>query len=329
MTLDYGANTPKMVASATAASDAGPEPITPPPSTDILPRDPQDTGSEISSLQLPPAASTKAYQTRNGRASRLPPPPMRSRRIIQIQPVLPKPEGSPGSGTAMSTSSSTVGTTTTRARRGTGSSVSRKTARKIAHSAIERRRRSKMNEEFEALKTLVPACRVAVETHGEASLHKLGILQATVEYMKYLEQCLTNLQERIDDLEGNQVDYEHMGGVTGVDAYRDAPAADMSGSMAGVKAEGACERLIFSGSVSPSTIPQNRSISDMQLDDNDDSDDVHEIDDEEECLHAQDDDEHIVESDDEGHQVSRTLLMLRQASTEDYKRGIRVSDLLG
>lgn len=46
----------------------------------------------------------------------------------------------------------------------------RKIARKTAHSLIERRRRSKMNEEFGVLKDMVPACT------GQ-EMHKLAILQ--------------------------------------------------------------------------------------------------------------------------------------------------------
>lgn len=48
----------------------------------------------------------------------------------------------------------------------------RKIARKTAHSLIERRRRSKMNEEFGVLKDMIPACT------GE--MHKLAILQVSV-----------------------------------------------------------------------------------------------------------------------------------------------------
>ena len=51
------------------------------------------------------------------------------------------------------------------------SMAGRKIARKTAHSLIERRRRSKMNEEFGALKNLIPACT------GE--MHKLAILQVS------------------------------------------------------------------------------------------------------------------------------------------------------
>ena len=49
------------------------------------------------------------------------------------------------------------------------SAAGRKIARKTAHSLIERRRRSKMNEEFAVLKSMIPACT------GE--MHKLAILQ--------------------------------------------------------------------------------------------------------------------------------------------------------
>lgn len=50
----------------------------------------------------------------------------------------------------------------------------RKIARKTAHSLIERRRRSKMNEEFGVLKDMIPACT------GE--MHKLAILQVSAKF---------------------------------------------------------------------------------------------------------------------------------------------------
>lgn len=52
----------------------------------------------------------------------------------------------------------------------------RKIARKTAHSLIERRRRSKMNEEFGVLKDMIPACR------GQ-DMHKLSILQVRISFM--------------------------------------------------------------------------------------------------------------------------------------------------
>jgi hypothetical protein len=48
----------------------------------------------------------------------------------------------------------------------------RKIARKTAHSLIERRRRSKMNEEFGVLKDMIPACQ------GQ-DMHKLAILSVS------------------------------------------------------------------------------------------------------------------------------------------------------
>lgn len=64
---------------------------------------------------------------------------------------------------------------------------------KTQHSIIEKRRRIKMNREFEALKFLVPACRLNILTglndgnfDNSNMMHKLTILQSTVEYIKYL-----------------------------------------------------------------------------------------------------------------------------------------------
>jgi hypothetical protein len=108
----------------------------------------------------------------------LPPPPTRSRKIIQM-----KPRGQPEEDvqeTANDGSKNAGGKTTTAAKKRQPSSTSvagRKIARKTAHSLIERRRRSKMNEEFGVLKDMIPACT------GE--MHKLAILQVS-EDMKFV-----------------------------------------------------------------------------------------------------------------------------------------------
>jgi hypothetical protein len=62
---------------------------------------------------------------------------------------------------------------TKRKQTGSATAAGRKIARKTAHSLIERRRRSKMNEEFGVLKDMIPACR------GQ-EMHKLAILQVLV-----------------------------------------------------------------------------------------------------------------------------------------------------
>lgn len=66
--------------------------------------------------------------------------------------------------------------TTTGGKKNAGKSTTaagRKIARKTAHSLIERRRRSKMNEEFGVLKDMIPACQ------GQ-DMHKLAILQVGI-----------------------------------------------------------------------------------------------------------------------------------------------------
>ncbi|KAI7162761.1 hypothetical protein KC349_g1695 [Hortaea werneckii] len=119
----------------------------------------------------------------------LPPPPTRSRKIIQM-----KPRGSaqhdqsapPSQGAAKTQAAGTQGGK--RKQNATGQTAAgRKIARKTAHSLIERRRRSKMNEEFGVLKDMIPACQ------GQ-EMHKLAILQASIEYLRYLEQCVSDLQ---------------------------------------------------------------------------------------------------------------------------------------
>lgn len=117
----------------------------------------------------------------------LPPPPTRSHKIIEMKPKdtkrlsesqaqIPNAKSAPG---AANSSKKKQG--------GSSTAAGRKMARKTAHSLIERRRRSKMNEEFGVLKDMIPACR------GQ-EMHKLSILQASIEYMRYLEQCLADLK---------------------------------------------------------------------------------------------------------------------------------------
>jgi hypothetical protein len=177
---------------------------TPASSTDIKGQD----GSKMASLQLafelpPPAVAsegspslptttatlypTQASETVKSRRRSsaanppkdqfaLPPPPTRSRKIIQMKP---REEASAETPSSNAKKSGTAAASTAAAAAGTKrkqpsatSAAGRKIARKTAHSLIERRRRSKMNEEFAVLKSLIPACT------GE--MHKLAILQVGV-----------------------------------------------------------------------------------------------------------------------------------------------------
>jgi len=173
-------------------------PPTPASSTGMKGRDASDLESLQMSFELPPPAirspnaSKAAYPLQASEAVKsrrrtsaarennkpkdqfaLPPPPTRSRKIIQVKPR----EGIASAETPTTTSSSTAPRPTTsgvgakKKQPSATSAAGRKIARKTAHSLIERRRRSKMNEEFAVLKSLIPACT------GE--MHKLAILQVS------------------------------------------------------------------------------------------------------------------------------------------------------
>ncbi|KAI9729414.1 MAG: hypothetical protein M1818_008521, partial [Claussenomyces sp. TS43310] len=199
-------------------------PPTPNSSTDIKPRDAPPVGFSQMSFELPPPAivnldsrptsaeygslsasyhstSPKSVPPSNSRrrssttvaapqakpASNfgLPPPPSRSRKIIQMKP---KGQRDGSSGTSKDTAGNVAaGKPPPKKKQPSATSVAgRKMARKTAHSLIERRRRSKMNEEFGVLKDMIPACT------GE--MHKLAILQASIDYVRYLEDCVAKLK---------------------------------------------------------------------------------------------------------------------------------------
>ena len=129
-----------------------------------------------SSQQQRPAPATADFS--------LPPPPTRSRKIIQMKPKTQQShdgiiEVSPQTTPKVSSKRATAGSHTqstaanTKKQPSSTSVAGRKIARKTAHSLIERRRRSKMNEEFGVLKDMIPACK-------DQEMHKLAILQVTL-----------------------------------------------------------------------------------------------------------------------------------------------------
>ncbi|KAK7423349.1 hypothetical protein QQX98_001140 [Neonectria punicea] len=193
----------------------------------ISPTDPRPhplaMASPASTFPMQPAEAVKARRRSSAAKEAkdntfaLPPPPTRSRKIIQMKPRTQdaNPDGAAGkettksSGRASATTKAAAGSsgskTATSAKtddvaagdRGkkkqptSTSAAGRKIARKTAHSLIERRRRSKMNEEFAILKGMIPACT------GE--MHKLSILQASIEYVRYLEDCVAKLKAQQED----------------------------------------------------------------------------------------------------------------------------------
>lgn len=166
-------------------------PPTPASSTEITG---QKGTQQLSSLEmsflLPPPALAAKGNNRNSASTlhsqstitsadfSLPPPPTRSRKIIQMKPKPKQKEdsGSPPNpkpapkAAGKKAASSTVSTLASKKQPSLTSAAGKKIARKTAHSVIERRRRSKMNEEFGVLKDMIPACK-------DHDMHKLAILQ--------------------------------------------------------------------------------------------------------------------------------------------------------
>lgn len=114
-----------------------------------------------------------AAQARSSKAAdtfALPPPPTRNRKIIQMKPKAAATEKQQDAEVEAVPAKSTGGRK--KGANNNSTAASRKVARKTAHSLIERRRRSKMNEEFGVLKDMIPACQ------GQ-EMHKLAILQVS------------------------------------------------------------------------------------------------------------------------------------------------------
>lgn len=134
--------------------------------------------SEAVKSRRRPSTATAANKDPN---FALPPPPTRSRKIIQMKPrpqdekkaAEPATTGKSLASTSGAKKNAAVAATSepgpAKKKPSASSAAGRKIARKTAHSLIERRRRSKMNEEFAVLKDMIPACT------GE--MHKLAILQ--------------------------------------------------------------------------------------------------------------------------------------------------------
>jgi type II secretory pathway component GspD/PulD (secretin) len=142
------------------------------------------TENASDSSYRPPSPSSPVASAKPGHARKrsstvitkddysLPPPPTRSRKIIQMKPKdaqeAPKAQFQTHNENTTTTATNAGGTKRKQANNNTA--AGRKIARKTAHSLIERRRRSKMNEEFGVLKDMIPACR-------DQEMHKLAILQ--------------------------------------------------------------------------------------------------------------------------------------------------------
>ena len=162
-------------------------PLTPAASTDITGTDKTEFLAEQSFELPPPAVQThrnanashhRPIQPANSPKYALPPPPTRSRTIIQMTPKPKSQNTAHASPQATAKGPSKRGTmgsnanSSTKKQPSSTSAAGKKMARKTAHSVIERRRRSKMNDEFATLKNMIPAC-------SGQEMHKLSILQVS------------------------------------------------------------------------------------------------------------------------------------------------------
>ncbi|KAI8822152.1 uncharacterized protein EV422DRAFT_505648 [Fimicolochytrium jonesii] len=77
-----------------------------------------------------------------------------------------------------------------RARGGAATSPGRNPAsnlRRVTHSAVEKRRREKLRERLEVLRSVVPSCST------QANLHKINVLDSAIEYICYMRRCMQKL----------------------------------------------------------------------------------------------------------------------------------------
>ncbi|KAI8359065.1 hypothetical protein EDC96DRAFT_514058 [Choanephora cucurbitarum] len=72
--------------------------------------------------------------------------------------------------------------------------------RKSSHSAIEKRRRERMNDKIEKLKALIPSCTAQFPTSVQQPIHKLSVLQAAIDYIQELHDQLKNTLPQDDPL---------------------------------------------------------------------------------------------------------------------------------
>lgn len=165
-------------------------PLTPASSLDISARESTQNQPAETALSVlpPPALGSAPGNTTENKAQRLQqhdgedviyllPPYARSTKIIQMKPRQQKERTKVNNPVSMDKSPEKLDGApslkpkpTKTKQPGAKSQLGKKTARKTAHSVIERRRRSYLNCEFDTLKNLIPTCK-------NREMHKLAILQ--------------------------------------------------------------------------------------------------------------------------------------------------------
>lgn len=121
------------------------------------------------------AKTTRSKQTRPRKMPAMKPPPPRRNPIIQMQPKRDVTESQPAATTTVTAArgikrKAATATAAAAKSKKAGQADEKLKARKSTHSEIERRRRLKINKQFDLLRDLVPACQ-------NQDMHKLTILE--------------------------------------------------------------------------------------------------------------------------------------------------------
>ncbi|KAG0189813.1 hypothetical protein DFQ28_002858 [Apophysomyces sp. BC1034] len=77
--------------------------------------------------------------------------------------------------------------------------------RRLSHSAIEKRRRERINDKIEQLKRLIPSCTPPKDGPVLASMHqpihKLSVLQAAIDYINQLHRRIEKTDPNNDNID--------------------------------------------------------------------------------------------------------------------------------
>ncbi|CAO3635373.1 unnamed protein product [Mucor hiemalis] len=145
----------------------------------ILPKNP-DTATAIASSPLSSPAGALYPQP--------PPSPFYHPYALQMSPTM-MPNYPPLPPSRHNSISSSPGLGPTSLNSSNSTADQREKARKVSHSAIERRRRERINDKILQLKQLIPSCA------EQDNLHKMSILQSAIDYISYLKDIVKSLDE--------------------------------------------------------------------------------------------------------------------------------------
>lgn len=145
----------------------------------ILPKNPDAATAITSSPLLSPAGALYPQP---------PPSPFYHPYALQMSPTM-MPNYPPLPPSRHNSISSSPGLGPTSLNSSNSTADQREKARKVSHSAIERRRRERINDKILQLKQLIPSCA------EQDNLHKMSILQSAIDYISYLKDIVKSLDE--------------------------------------------------------------------------------------------------------------------------------------